>query len=304
MKIFLNKIKEDWIIDRVSHEFSASAKNLVTRRVVNSDIIWIIAPWTWKKIPIKYLKSKKVVCSYYHFDFSNFNEDEFYLLDQYVDEYHVISKKTKLDLEKLTNKKITNIPFWVDHEIFFEIKDKINLRTKYGFSNSDFLVGSFQRDTEGKDLLSPKLVKGPDRFLEIVQDMYEKDNNVKIILSGKRRQYLINNFKKYSIPYKHYEMVDFTVLNELYNLLNLYIVSSRIEGGPQAIVECGLSKTPIISTDVGVAREILSESSIFSGVDYLSAKPNIEHAYKNSINLSKENNIKNFFKMFEMIYEN
>ena len=159
MKIFLNKVKEDWIIDRVSHEFSASAKYLVTSRVVNSDIIWIIAPWTWKKIPIKYLKNKKVVCSYYHFDFSNFNKDEFYLLDQYVDEYHVISKKTKEDLEKLTNKKITNIPFWVDHEIFFEIKDKINLRTKYGFSNSDFLVGSFQRDTEGKDLLSPKLVK-------------------------------------------------------------------------------------------------------------------------------------------------
>ena len=99
-------------------------------------------------------------------------------------------------------------------------------------------------------------------------------------------------------------MVDFTVLNELYNLLNLYIVSSRIEGGPQAIVECGLSKTPIISTDVGLAGEILSESSLYSGVDYLSAKPNIEHAYKNSINLTKENNIKNFFKMFEMIYEN
>ena len=62
------------------------------------------------------------------------------------------------------------------------------------------LVGSFQRDTEGKDLLSPKLVKGPDRFLEIVQDMYKKDKNVKIILSGRRRQYLINNFKKYNIP--------------------------------------------------------------------------------------------------------
>ena len=66
-------------------------------------------------------------------------------------------------------------------------------------------------------------------------------------------------------------MVDFAVLNELYNLLNLYIVSSRIEGGPQAIVECGLSKTPIISTDVGLAGEILSESSLYSGVDYLSA---------------------------------
>ena len=49
-------------------------------------------------------------------------------------------------------------------------------------------------------------------------------------------------------------MVDFTVLNELYNLLNLYIVSSRIEGGPQAIVECGL-QDPIISIDVGLVEK-------------------------------------------------
>ena len=43
-------------------------------------------------------------------------------------------------------------------------------------------------------------------------------------------------------------MVNFDQLNELYNCLDLYIVSSRLEGGPQAIIECALSKTPIIST--------------------------------------------------------
>ena len=53
-------------------------------------------------------------------------------------------------------------------------------------------------------------------------------------------------------------MVSFKELNELYNLLNLYVVSSRYEGGPQAIMECALIKTPIISTDVGIASEILS----------------------------------------------
>ena len=58
-------------------------------------------------------------------------------------------------------------------------------------------------------------------------------------------------------------MVDFKILNELYNCLDLYIVTSRIEGGPQAILECGITKTPIISTDVGVASEILAKESIF-----------------------------------------
>ena len=304
MKIFLNKVNEDWIIDRVSQEFKNSLKKFITNSIFNSDIIWIIAPWTWKKIPLRYLKKKKVLCSYYHFDFNDFDEAEFYSLDQYVDEYHVISLKTKKDLEKLTNKKITSIPFWVDDEIFYEIENKKELRKKFEFSDTDYLVGSFQRDTEGSNLTSPKMIKGPDRFLAIVEDMYQKNKSVKVVLSGRRRQYLINNFNKKNIPYKHFEMVDFTTLNQLYNLLDLYIVTSRIEGGPQAILECGLTKTPIISTDVGVAGEILSKNSIYSDVDYQKAKPDVEYAYKKSIYLTKKNNIKSFLTMFEIFYEN
>ena len=51
----------------------------------------------------------------------------------------------------------------------------------------DYLIGSFQRDTEGFDRKSPKLVKGPDIFIEIVKQLNKKHNNLKVILSGKRR---------------------------------------------------------------------------------------------------------------------
>ena len=54
---------------------------------------------------------------------------------------------------------------------------------------------------------------------------------------GTREQYLLEKFKEDEIPYLYYEMVDIQSLNELYNLLDLYIVTSRIEGGPQAILE-------------------------------------------------------------------
>ena len=70
--------------------------------------------------------------------------------------------KTKEQLQKLTNKKIISIPFWINQKNYFYIDDKKELREKLGFSTSDFLVGSFQRDTEGHDLKSPKLIKGPD----------------------------------------------------------------------------------------------------------------------------------------------
>ena len=45
------------------------------------------------------------------------------------------------------------------------------------------------------------------------------------------------------------------MLNELYNVLDLYLVTSRIEGGP-TLVECGQTKTPILSTNVGIADQI------------------------------------------------
>ena len=111
-----------------------------------------------------------------------------------------------------------------------------------GFSKDDYLIGSFQRDTEGNDLVSPKLIKGPDIFFDIITNLYRKNKNLKVVLTGKRREYLKNKFDANGIPYIYYEMADFGYLNKLYNLLDLYIVSSRIEGGPQAILECGITK--------------------------------------------------------------
>ena len=135
---------------------------------------------------------------------------------------------------------------------------------KYGLPLDAYIIGSFQRDTEGSDLKSPKLIKGPYRLIQIIESKNKEFNKVFILLSGKRRQYVIKELENLNIDYKYFEMVNTDQLNELYNCLDLYVVASRVEGGPQAIIECALSKTPIISTDVGVASEFLHSSSIFN----------------------------------------
>ena len=167
------------------------------------------------------------------------------------------------------------------------MKNKKELRNRYKFDEKDFLVGSFQRDTEGHDLMSPKLIKGPDIFIKIVSNLYKSNKNLKIVLAGKRRQYVISELENQNIPYKYFEMTDFDMLNELYNILDLYLVTSRLEGGPQALVECGLTKTPIISTDVGIADKILSAESIFDYIDFSSfdkTKPKVDLAFQESKN--------------------
>ena len=55
MKVYLSKINESWIIDRVRQEWYEHYKNISTRDIKNADIIWIIAP-VWKKLPKNQLK--------------------------------------------------------------------------------------------------------------------------------------------------------------------------------------------------------------------------------------------------------
>ena len=92
-------------------------------------------------------------------------------------------------------------------------------------------------------MTTPKLIKGPDIFIEILDSHYKKNNNTTVVLTGKRRNYIINELERLNIRYKYFEMINFENLNELYNILNLYLVTSRIEGGPQAILECVITKT-------------------------------------------------------------
>ena len=301
MKIYLNKARENWILDRLRKEWYEYNIDISSKLLINSDTIWLASPWTWKKLNQSTLKKKKVVCSIYHIDFDKFTEfdlTEFKERDKFVDYYHVISQNTKLQLSSLTTKKIISIPFWINQNNWFHIEDKRKLKEKYKIEDEYYLIGSFQRDSEGHDVNLPKLSKGPDRFLEIVKDM-NKEKKVLVLLTGKRRNYIINALEENNIQYKYFEMVNIKKINELYNMLNLYIVTSRVEGGPQAILECAITKTPIISTDVGVAKEILSKESLFSMENFRNAKPNVPEAYKNSQKYIIPNGFEEFRNMFD-----
>ncbi|MDA9197831.1 glycosyltransferase family 4 protein [Acidimicrobiia bacterium] len=304
MKVYLSKINESWVVDRMREEWYLNNAEVSVEDPKKADLVWIISPWLWKKESRKILKSKTVICSIFHLEDKDFSDKylkEFSRREKYVDYYHVISLKTKKDLENITDKKIVYIPFWVNGNIWFDIEDKETLRDKYSIPKKTFVVGSFQRDTEGSDLISPKLIKGPDRFIKIVDQMNSEIDNLTVLLTGKRRQYVIAELEKLKINYVYLEMVDFKTLNELYNSLDLYIVTSRIEGGPQAIVECGITRTPIISTDVGIASEILHKNSIFNMNNYMNAKPDTDFAFKNSVKLNIPQGFNEYLEVFNSL---
>ena len=309
MKIYLTKINESWIIDRIKNEWTVNNKKITTKNPYFSEIIWDIAPWASKPSFIKKFKNKKIIQSIYHIENTSSEGREVKNIienDKFIDGYHVISKKTKEVLQNFTKKTIFYLPLWVNQDIWYNKSNKNELRTNFGFTGSDYLVGSFQRDTEGSDLRSPKLVKGPDIFIEIVKNLYKKNNKLRVVLTGKRRDYVISELKKNNIPYKYFEMTNFSMMNDLYNILDLYLITSRLEGGPQALVECGQTRTPVISTDVGIAREILGADSIFDYKNISSfneTSPNVEKAYIESSKLTIPNGMLGYVDMFSKVYE-
>ncbi len=307
MNLYINSAKEDWVVDRFINEWNKFNYKQLNSYRINGKLIWLIAPWTWRKIPIKYLNRNKVLCTIHHIDedkFTDVEKEDFAERDKIVNEYHVISNKTLNQVKEYTSKPITKIPFWVNQNIWFPIEDKEILMEKYNFNNSEFLVGSFQRDTEGSDLISPKLSKGPDQFIEIIESLNKQYENLVVILSGKRRNYIIKNLEEKGINYRYYEMTSFETLNELYNILDLYIVSSRYEGGPQSIVECGITRTPIISTNVGIAEEILNSSSIYDMKTFSNAKPDVEFAFQKVQSLQIPQGFEKFNRLIKGMYEN
>jgi glycosyltransferase involved in cell wall biosynthesis len=320
---------EQWICDRFKDEFSNNNRDIVTNSFDKSNIVWLLAPWNAKDIlqKIKY-SDKIIITTVHHFVPQSKIHYELNEILKKTHILHVISNKTIDTLKQqfkevpFHNKPTIYCPFWINENMFYDL-DKSTMRTKYNIPINSLVIGSFQKDTEGnpwytcnectysnwlyrknekkrcekcKFALYPENIKyvvknekGADIFIDIINKYYANNPDLIVLLTGTRREYIMHELNKNNIKYLYYELIDTVSLNELYNCLDLYIVSSRIEGGPRAIFECGLTKTPIVSTDVGYATEILNPLCIFDMNDidtFKNTQTDVEYVYNKCIQLT------------------
>lgn len=276
---------EDWIVDRFVNEWCADNADISTTDARTADIIWIYADWCWKELASRgILNNKKVVTTVHHIVPEKFGPAEladFRARDAFTTAYHVPNKHTHDAIRNLTDKPIHMIPYWANQLIWRKTGKKEALRSKYHILNDSFVIGSFQRDTEGHDLKSPKLEKGPDLFLDFIDKTALCGYDVRpihVLLSGWRRQYVINGLQSLGISYTYIERPPQEVVNELYQCLDLYPVTSRYEGGPQSLIECGLLGIRTVSRSIGIADQVLTQTAIANDVfKALPEVPNVEH---------------------------
>lgn len=180
---------------------------------------------------------------------------------------------------------------------------KKQYRQKYEIPNKAVVVGSFQKDGQGwGEGLEPKLVKGPDTFIKTVEILKGSVPELFVLLSGPARGYVKKGLEKLNIPYKHVYLKNYPEIGQLYQCLDLYIIASRQEGGPKAILESMASGVPLVTTRVGQAMDLVKhqenglmvEPEDFEGLAFCAAKVLSDSTLKdkmteNGLKTAKEN---------------
>lgn len=270
--------EKKWVCDKIINIWKKYNDGKYTNDINKATKIWLFNHYMYKKVPKIGLE---VIVTIHHLEESKLDVEEFREMDEVVSYYHSISPKTTEILRKYTSKKIVELVMPLDVGDNFFMVGKNELRKKWGFKENDFLIGNFQRDTEKNG--EPKLEKGPDILVKLLENY---GDNLVVVLSGYRRGYLVKELERRGIRYFYGENVGEREMNELYNILDLYVISSRVEGGPRVVFECALSRCPVVGTDVGVVGVILGKESIYDWRDlgsYGVVRPNVEEAYKNVV---------------------
>jgi glycosyltransferase involved in cell wall biosynthesis len=228
-------------------------------------------------IPVKKLMGKKIVCQLENPPFHWIKQPSFRAALRTVGMWVAQSQESRDQLAQLGVRHVY-CPYKVDLSIFRPLPlgqdGRRETRRALGLPEEKYIIGNFNRDTEGRDLVSPKSQKGPDIFVEIVRVLFNKGLPIHVLLAGPRRFWVRRRLEEYGIPYsfvgKETGGDDYPLnilprarLNELYNAMDLYLVTSRWEGGPHAIMEAAAAKCKVMSTRVGLANDILSAESIY-----------------------------------------
>lgn len=263
---------ENWVCDRIVEEFWKGTQHVRAVDYADAECVWHYAKWMAHRQPNIARDQpghRPTITTVHHivpgkpFDVS--------ALDVFTDVYHVPNAITRGQLTQLTERRIEVLPYWCR----LDVPDAACFVPDTTL-NGLFVFGSLQRDTEGASIMGipqPKLEKGPDLLAGVIKRF--RPSECAVFFGGWRRQYLEQQLRGYSDPgwSKAGDQVTFSeegVMNAYATLSQLgayYLITSRFEGGPQAVLEAGATRLRVLSTRVGMAPDVLHPSCIVCDPD-------------------------------------
>ena len=158
--------------------------------------------------------------------------------------------------------RIRRIPLGVDTRVFSPVEDqaeKIRIRQMLGIPLDAKVIGSFQKDGVGwGEGLEPKMVKGPDILCDVLEEVAQ-DEPIFVLLTGPSRGYVRKRLEKAGIPHLHRNIPNPDLLIPYYRALDLYLITSRAEGGPKPLLEAMACGIPVVTTPVGMVVDLVDD---------------------------------------------
>lgn len=272
----------NWALDEDLRLTEAAIADLVDRvELAACDVLHMVWWESLLALPEAAIAGKRVICHMPNRPFHYLKQPAFRLARQRVSRWVVRSSEAQRELQSIGDDPVL-IPYVVDLDIFRPERQSASalaaLRQKYLLPEDRYVISNFHRDSEGADRGLPKLQKGPDLFLEIVAALHQQGLPIHVLLAGPRRHWLRQRLAERGLPFTFVgqwidERDDLTdnilpraTLNDLYSLSDLYLVTSRWEGGPQSIMEAAAADCKIVSTRVGLAEDILQPECLYTAV--------------------------------------
>lgn len=268
----------DWVIKQIGRDITKQlnsqqllkAKTTTTYKGIHNQIIHfgsrnLFLPDTWKNVDA----SNKIIFTWFHGteeEKSPANLAMIKALPEASKKADIVHTSCHISRENLIKwgvpqDKIVVVPLGVDLKLFRPLskEQKYSIREELKLPQDKIIIGSFQKDGEGWGKgLNPKWVKGPDIFVKTVNKL-SRDHDIFVLLVGPARGYVKKELDDSNIPYRHFFVKNYFEIPKYYNALDLYLVTSRAEGGPRAILESMATGVPIVSTNVGMAPDVIME---------------------------------------------
>lgn len=284
----------------ISNEINKKVSKLVmnvTHKVhsVRSPIIHFGSQYMWEIWREIIPKNSKVVVNFFHGkpedgpEVSKHIED--FIKNHRMIDIIVVSNsisQNRLISWGIPEDKIVKIYIGVDSKIFklHDQQEKLKARRYLGFNPDEYVIGSFQKDGIGWGSGSqPKLIKGADIFAKTIQEL-AKFINVSVLLTGPSRGYIISELESAGIKFKHYNVDNYLDMPIYYHALDLYLITSREEGGPKGLLEAISSYVPVVSTPVGMCVDLLPEIENCSVTTSFEVNELVEHVLRVRDNFS------------------
>lgn len=257
-----------WELGRIAQKLDVRIVNSMWKHAASPQSVFFASQFFLINTDWKRFIRHHIGFSYFH-GLPDSKEEEFVSVYSELRKHHEYMTRVQVSHTEMKNivlqtgidpAKVFLIPIGINTDFFpFRTAEmRQSARMELGIPESAFVVGSFQKDGIGwGEGIEPKLIKGPDIFLATLKRVKDEIPELFVLLTGPSRGYIIRGLDELGIPYRHTFLKSYPDVAKMYQAIDLYLVASRQEGGPKAVLESMATGVPLVTTRVGQAMDLV-----------------------------------------------